>query len=327
VPDVAQRGQGEGGPTGCDVEQAGARDARAPARERGQLDRPAEHAGLSRRAVGRLAADGVDDPGAGQPDQVVHADAQVQAASSAVDQDPLVLERRPLDAVTEEAIHSATAAFRGRIRQMPPMYSAVKIQGVPLYKSAREGLVIERAMREVTVHRLDVEHIGGRDVHLRIQCSKGTYIRTLCADIGEALHVGGHLLSLERTKVGPLTVEEAITLEEFERRLHEGLGPASLLSLDAVLTGLHACTIGREAAHKVLHGVPVPYEAVLGWETRPGDERPSHEGPIRIKDSEGRLLAIGTLQKSRGVGDRTAAMPAIAVKKLLVSEEPATCAS
>lgn len=226
-----------------------------------------------------------------------------------------VLERRAVEAVSSEAVHAAAMIFTGRIRQMPPMYSAVKVEGVPLYKSARQGRVVERAMREVTVHRLDVEEISGRDIHLRIRCSKGTYIRTLCADIGEALHVGGHLLSLERSKAGPLAVEDAITLEEFEKQLRAGMGPAAIIPIDAVLRDLAACTIDAEAARRALHGVPVPYESVLGWERPPNDERRVNEEPIRIRDKEGRLLAIGSLQAASG----------IAVRKLLVSEEPATC--
>jgi tRNA pseudouridine55 synthase len=226
-----------------------------------------------------------------------------------------VLERRPVGALSPEAVHAVTAAFTGRIAQMPPMYSAVKVEGVRLYKSARQGRVVERAMRDVTVYRLDVEEIIGRDIRLRIRCSKGTYIRTLCADIGDALQVGGHLLSLERSKAGPLAVEDAIDLEEFEGRLRAGMGSAEIMPLDAVLSDLPACTVDAEAARKVLHGAPVPCESVLGWERGQHDERRAHEEPIRIKDKEGRLLAIGFLRGASG----------IAVKKLLVSEETATC--
>jgi tRNA pseudouridine55 synthase len=235
-----------------------------------------------------------------------------------------VLERRPFGAVNEETIHAATAAFKGRIRQMPPMYSAVKVQGVPLYKSARQGHVVERASREVTVHRLDVEQIRGRDVFLRIHCSKGTYIRTLCADIGEALHVGGHLFSLERSKVGPLAVEQAVTVEEVEAQLRAGT-LASLLSVDAALEALPACTVDAGTARRVLHGVPIAYESVLRWE--PADQYPAPEKPVRIKDSDGRLLAIGYLQRSIGRNRETPPIQRIAVRKLLVSEEPAVCVS
>lgn len=238
-----------------------------------------------------------------------------------------VLTRCPIDGLTEEAIQRATASFRGRIQQIPPMYSAVKIHGAPLYKSAREGRVVERAMREVTVHTLEVERISGRDVHLRVLCSKGTYIRSLCADIGEALSVGGHLLSLERSKVGPLAVEQSITVEEFEAQSRAGR-MTSLLPLDAALAGMLACRVSPEAAHGVRHGVPVPCESVLEWECCRAQQNPLHAAPVRIKDADGRLLAIGLLERDgsdRGRGRQPGQR--IAVKKLLVSEGAATCVS
>jgi tRNA pseudouridine55 synthase len=238
-----------------------------------------------------------------------------------------VLERRPLDGVSEEAVHAAMAVFRGRIRQMPPMYSAVKIQGVPLYRSARQGKVVERALREVTVHHLEVVRINGADIHLRIHCSKGTYIRSLCADIGEALHVGGHLLSLERSKVGPLTVDQAVTIEEVEAQLRAGLGVAALLSLDAALSGLPACIVDQEAVLGVRHGVPVPHESVVRWEVPSTDWIQTPEEPVRIKDNEGRLLAIGLLRMASGFGLDRPALHHIAVRKLLVSEATATYVS
>src|SRR6185295_9364390 len=122
-----------------------------------------------------------------------------------------VLARHPTDSVTPEAIHEVVGRFHGPIEQVPPMYSAVKIDGVPLYRSARAGKTIARDARTVVIHELDVLEVAGRDVTMRVRCSKGTYIRTLCADIGHALGVGGHLRTLERTRVGPLTLDRALT--------------------------------------------------------------------------------------------------------------------
>ena len=98
-----------------------------------------------------------------------------------------VLTRCTTDSVTPAAIHEVVGRFHGPIEQVPPMYSAVKIGGVPLYKSARAGKTIARDARTIVIHTLEVEAIQARDVTLRIVCSKGTYVRTLCADIGEAL--------------------------------------------------------------------------------------------------------------------------------------------
>lgn len=102
-----------------------------------------------------------------------------------------LLSRSPIDGVTEAQVRAIASGFIGRIQQIPPMYSAVKVGGVPLYKAARAGRDVAREAREVTVFRLDLVRIYLPDVTLRVVCSKGTYIRTLCADIGQRLGVGG----------------------------------------------------------------------------------------------------------------------------------------
>ncbi|HET6675929.1 MAG TPA: tRNA pseudouridine(55) synthase TruB [Nitrospiraceae bacterium] len=229
-----------------------------------------------------------------------------------------LLERHSLDRVTEEMIREAVSAFRGRIQQTPPMYSAVKVRGVPLYRTARQGRIIDRDPREVLIHRLEIERIAGSDVSLRVLCSKGTYIRTLCADIGARLGVGGHCLALERSKVGPLSVEQAVAVEEFERQLQAGEVIASLLPLDAALAELRACRVGCEAARNVLHGVPVPCDMVVSWDGLP----PGHglrEEPVRIKDVQDRLLAIGVLRRASSREDTRPEQ--IAIKKVLMSQE------
>lgn len=228
-----------------------------------------------------------------------------------------LLERHAIDQVTEDMIREAVSVFRGPIQQTPPMYSAVKVRGIPLYRTARQGRIIVRDPRDVLIHRLDIERIAGSDVSLRVSCSKGTYIRTLCADIGAKLGVGGHCLALERSKVGPLSVEQAVTVEEFERQLQTGEVIGSLLSLDAALTELRACRVGREAARNVLHGVPVPWDMVVSWDGLPASQG-LHEEPIRIKDMQDRLLAIGVL---RGASSRDAAPQPITIKKVLMSQE------
>jgi tRNA pseudouridine55 synthase len=146
-----------------------------------------------------------------------------------------VLMSQSTDRVTGEAINEAAARFRGPIEQVPPMYSAVKIAGVPLYKSARAGKTVARDARTVVIHTLEVLAIQGRDVTLRIACSKGTYVRTLCADMGEVLGVGGHMLALERRRVGPLLIEQALTIDEVVTRHALGRLGDDLLSLDRAL--------------------------------------------------------------------------------------------
>ncbi len=197
----------------------------------------------------------------------------------------------PVD-VEPEAIRSVVAGFQGRLRQVPPMYSAVKIGGEPLYKAARAGRHIERGPRDITIHRIEVLAVSGRDVTLGIVCSKGTYIRTLCADIGEVLGVGGHLLALERRRVGPLTLDRALSIDEVTARLSEARLAEDMMSLDEALQALPVLVVDEATSVRVLHGVPVPSEAVH-WSTLPGRESLRVGQPVRLKNPTGRLLAIG----------------------------------
>lgn len=197
-----------------------------------------------------------------------------------------VLERRPVDGVTPSAIRQAVHGFRGEIRQLPPMYSAVKVAGVPLYKSARAGKTVDREFRTVLLHEVEVLGIEGPDVTLRVVCSKGTYIRTLCADIGAALKVGGHMRILERRRVGPLTIERAMRLGDIAERHGRSTLTESLMSLDEALSGMPAVVVDQYTAERVVHGVPVGCEHA-------GGPLPPVAGPVRVKDESGRLLAVG----------------------------------
>jgi len=118
--------------------------------------------------------------------------------------------------VTVEDIHKALEAFRGDYKQMPPMFSAIKKDGQPLYKLARQGIEIEREPRDVSVYELTLHEFDGRDVVLEISCSRGFYVRSLAVDLGNALGVGGHVIELRRTGVGELTIDQSVTLEQLE---------------------------------------------------------------------------------------------------------------
>jgi tRNA pseudouridine55 synthase len=190
--------------------------------------------------------------------------------------------------VSETALREAVARLRGPQRQLPPMYSAVKVGGLPLYKSARAGKTIERAERAIVIHELEILALDGRDVTLRVVCSKGTYIRTLCADIGQALGVGGHLFALERRRVGPLSVGQALTVDQIAARVAIGTLRQCLITLDHVLDQLPALVVTDEQAERVLHGGAV---SPVGIGQLPFSSEPLS---VRLKDESGRLLAIGT---------------------------------
>ena len=207
-----------------------------------------------------------------------------------------VLTRCMTDSVTPESIHEVVGRFHGPIEQVPPMYSAVKVGGVPLYKSARAGKTIARDSRTIVIHTIEVEAIQARDVTLRIVCSKGTYVRTLCADIGEALGVGGHMLALERRRVGPLTIDHALTVNEIVTRHALGrIGGDDLLSLDRALGHLGIVVIDEQTVDRVRHGAPVLAAKILRWEGA-ADAACEAQAPIRVHDTGGRLVAIGKYQ-------------------------------
>jgi len=118
------------------------------------------------------------------------------------------------EGVSQQALEAVLPNFRGVISQVPPMTSALKHKGRPLYAYAREGITIDRPPREVTIHELDVLSCEGRTASIKVSCSKGTYIRTLAQDIGRALGVGAHLVALRRDSVGTFDIKDAFTLEQ-----------------------------------------------------------------------------------------------------------------
>ena len=156
--------------------------------------------------------------------------------------------------VTREALEQALKGFRGEIRQVPPMYSAVKVNGERLYKLARRGETVERAARTVTIELLDLLGREGEDWILDIRCSKGTYIRTLCQDIGDALGCGGCMAALRRLEAGAFTVEEAHSLEEIAQAASEGRAETLLLPVDTLFRGVLAETVGAAAEKKIRNG-------------------------------------------------------------------------
>ena len=156
--------------------------------------------------------------------------------------------------VTREQVEQACARFSGPISQVPPMHSALKRDGKPLYEYARAGIEVEREARLVTIHRIDI--LGGQDDvwTLDVRCSKGTYIRTLAEDIGAALGCGAHLSGLRRTGSGPLTLEAAFTLEQLAA-MTEDQRDAALQATDMLLADWPVVRLDSEDAGRFLSGV------------------------------------------------------------------------
>ncbi len=166
----------------------------------------------------------------------------------------------------------------GAIDQIPPMVSAVKIDGVPLHRRARAGEVVERRARRVTVDRLDLEPTGDADRwRARVTCSSGTFVRVLAADLGHAVGSGAHLTALRRTRVGPFAIDEAVPLDE--------VAPEVLLPPAAIARVLEAAPVDAAVAAEVHHG------RVLGRD-RLGAVPPGSPGPWAVLDPDGDLLAV-----------------------------------
>lgn len=161
-----------------------------------------------------------------------------------------VLEEKEV-AVTEEAFLAALEQFRGDILQVPPMYSALKVDGRKLCDLARKGQTVERKPRPITIHQLDCLEFTGNTARLLVHCSKGTYIRTLCKDIGQALGCGGCMESLRRVRAGGYTIENAIALD----RLLETEDPAAcLLPVDSLFTQYPAVTLTENQEKRCRNG-------------------------------------------------------------------------
>ena len=214
--------------------------------------------------------------------------------------------------VSEEDLHSVLDEFRGKIEQIPPMYSAIKVQGVPLYKAARAGQKLALQPRTVTIRSLVMLSFERRDIALAVVCSKGTYIRSLCADIGKRLGCGGHLLQLERRRSGPFRLEEAVSIAALEELVAEGRADGLVYSLDRVLSGLPIVRVSAQAAIKIPQGAPFSRPDIL--------ELPaafSRGDLVRIHGPTGGLVAIGRATIDLAESGKDPTNPLFKVEKVL----------
>ncbi len=166
-----------------------------------------------------------------------------------------IIRRRPVD-VTQAQVEQVLQEFVGSIEQTPPMYSALKHQGKALYVYARAGIEIERQPREITIFSLELVSFSGDELSVKVNCSKGTYIRVLAEDIGESLGCGAHMIALRRTKTGGFDISQALTLEQLEQMAAEQRD-ACLLSADRLLDGVPKVTLDSDSAYYVQQGQAV----------------------------------------------------------------------
>lgn len=186
-------------------------------------------------------------------DKAYEATLKLGMTTTTADAEGEVLQTREV-AVTQAMLEAALAKFTGPIAQVPPMYSALKRDGKPLYEYARAGVELEREARNVVIHKLELLDWQGDEVRIAVDCSKGTYIRTLAEDIGEVLGCGAHLIALRRTRIATLGLAGTVTLEQLEHAVDRD---ALLAATESLLGDLPAAHLDAAASDRLLHGQPV----------------------------------------------------------------------
>lgn len=199
--------------------------------------------------------------------------------------------RLPVPALSDTGIESVLGRFRGRIEQVPPMYSALKQDGKRLYDLARQGIEVERPPRTVTIHELKLLDVGEDFLKLEVFCSKGTFIRTLAEDIAKAMDTVGHVENLRRTQVGVYDIKNAITLEQLEAMSLEERRQC-LLPIDSAVILWPQIQLGEEMAFYLLRGQPVLIPKLQA------------QGFVRLYNRDGFFLGVGEVLDDGRVAPR-----------------------
>ena len=199
------------------------------------------------------------------------------------DSEGRILETRTYTPPVREAIRGLLGRFTGSIMQEPPVFSAIKVSGVPSYKLARQGKAKPLAPRQVTIFSIDLIEYDDPFIRLSVRCSKGVYIRTLCADIGNALGMGAHLTGLVRTRSGRFRLDKAVTLESLSEAASSAAVYSILVSIDEALAEFPAAKIDEAGAGKIVHG------SSISW---PEMQPAGRDALMRVHGPSGSLLAV-----------------------------------
>lgn len=224
-------------------------------------------------------------------DKTYQAVCQLGIVTDTQDITGVVLEENSIKNVTEEAVADVVASFLGESMQLPPMYSAVKVQGKKLYELAREGKTVERKPRPITISKIDILQMNLEEqiFSMEVTCSKGTYIRTLCHDIGQKLGVGAALQNLVRTRVGNFMIGDALTIEEIERMLSEDREAflKKVYPVDSLFEGYAKVQVKEFCAKKLVNGNILKQSCLMPYTTLP------EEGSdCLVYDNDGGFRAI-----------------------------------
>ena len=206
-----------------------------------------------------------------------------------------ITEKREVKGVTTRVIKKILPTFRGKISQIPPMYSAIKHKGKPLYKLARQGIEVEREAREVNIYELELLAFNEDLVEFEIYCSKGTYVRTLIVDIGEVLGCGAHVTALRRSEVGPYQDQQMITLDELRNLLEKGSYKELdnfLLPIESMLVNMSEVVLNKDMIHYAFSGqaVFISGAPTAGW--------------VRFKNKSGAFIGVGEVMSDGKITPR-----------------------
>ena len=219
-------------------------------------------------------------------DKSYRATLQLGVTTQTLDAQGEVVLTRPTTGITPEAIEAALVPLRGTIHQVPPMYSAKKIEGKKLYELARKGVEVVREAKVVTVHALTLVSVAGDEVVFDVTCSAGTYVRVLAQDIGELLGCGAHLTALRRTAAGPFGLDQAI---ELKSALDDPqMARSHVLPLSHALMGLGRISVGRDIGRQIVRGHQLSVADLRGLDT------PAFglDEPLALALDDGDLIAV-----------------------------------
>jgi len=203
-------------------------------------------------------------------------DTQDLTGTVTAETDPGMIEEKDLAAVFDR--------FKGRQMQSPPAYSALKHQGVPLYKLARRGTAVQKPDREIHISELAIEEIALPDIRFRVTCSAGTYVRTLASDIGRALGCGGHLAALRRTASGRFTLAEAVPLDRVAEMAESDGIRDRMIPMAEALTGMAAHAADNPLTRKIMYGNTITVRDLPPAKTE--------DGYVKVLDRDGNLIAV-----------------------------------
>jgi len=218
--------------------------------------------------------------------------AKLGVRTNTADAEGDVLQTRPVPVLSDDTVEMALDSFRGEISQIPPMHSALKLNGKPLYELARQGIEVERKPRNITIFELKKLGFDKDELEIFVHCTKGTYIRTLAEDLGEVLECGAHLKALRRVAAGPFDIKQSISLEKLTDLAEQGVGELDnlLLPMHQALAGWPEINLTANSAYYVRQGQPVlvPKAPSNGWVRLMGENPNDFIGVGQILD-DGRV--------------------------------------